>query len=232
MSNSILYRKRVKLSDFQTCADRITSLIENGSFDDAFKVLDELRIGPNTLNPKSRNYAWWLIEALRRTSVYNEHKEKLNYLRFLELFLNRGVDVNQQDRYNITALSWAVCYYQSEACRLLLDKGALPDMPDYSGRTPLDYAIQEFYNPSHKDSEVIMSDIMRDLLLHGADPNRSYPSANEIEKSNRWLFVNGESGDTYLSPMHLLQTQAPRCGYESHIEDEPRLKIVLTTIPR
>lgn len=231
MSKNITYKKRVRLLDFQACSVRIDSLIEQGNLDDAFTALDELNIGPNTLNPKCRNYVWWIIESLRSKSTSNDHKTKSNYLRFLELFLSRGVEINHQDRYNITALSWAVYHFQPEACRMLLVNGAIPDIPDYSGRTPLDYAIFGFYSTSYRNSENIMSTIMKDLLLHGANPNRTYPSAHDV-KVPWWLFINGDSGNTYLSPMHLLQTQAVRRGYESHIEDEPRLKIVLTTIPQ
>ena len=231
MESKNTYRKSVKLKEFQACSDRIRPLLRQRKFDDVFNVFDEMRIGPNTLNPKRRNFIWWIIELLRIDSTFNDCSEKENLLLFMKSFLSRGVDINHQDKYKITALSWAVYNFQADASLLLLENGAYPDAPDYSGRTPLDYAIENFYSHGEKSSEVVMSNIMTYLLQYGADPDRSYPSVNEVSGWAGWLFKNGVSGETYKTPRERLVYQAPFFENLNNVAEEPRLKIVLTTKP-
>ena len=42
--------------------------------------------------------------------------------------------------YCDTALHWAAYYKNPQACKMLLERGALGDIPNYSGVTPLDDA--------------------------------------------------------------------------------------------
>ena len=237
METIISYRKRVKLSEFQTLSDRITPLIQQGNLKGAFSVFDEMKIGVNTLNPKARNFTWWLIEAICDECEEKNHIAKVHYLNFFKQFINNGLEINHKDRYNITALNWAVFFHQPEVCEILLEKGASPDIPDDSGRTPLDYAIELFYEEKYgyfpqtdTSSEIIMSDIMKLLLKYGADPYRPYPSPNTISPLKRdWLFMENFD-EPFTSPIDRLRREAPLLGYETNPEDEPRLKIVLTGV--
>lgn len=232
---SISYRKKVKQSDFQTCADKISPMILSRDFVNAFSVFDEMKIGPNTVNPKQRNFLWWLIELIRR-EIMRKNPEGANYyLDFFKLFINHVGNIDHQDRYKITALNWAVYYHQVDVCQVLLEKGATPDIPDNFGMTPFDYAITLYYEEkygyfsSDTSSEIIMGDIMKLLLQYGANIKRSYPRPDELRKGyERWLFMHrDDSIPPYKSPLDLLQREAPLYGYASHINEEPRIKIAL-----
>lgn len=236
MTSPIKYRKSVKLSEFKSCADASTPFIQAGKFDEAFDVFEQMKIGPNTVNPKGRNFVWWLIEAFHNEDRVRNSEDKERYLKFLELLLDRGVELDTQDRYQITALNWAVYFHQVEVCRLLLEKGATPDLQDETGKTPFDYAIELFYaedddyfSSAETSSEIIMGEIMTLLLQYGADPNRAYPSPDDIrEDENEWLFPD-DSDEPYKTPVDKLRREAPDYGFEKNVEEEPRLKIVLNT---
>ena len=78
----------------------------------------------------------------------------------VQVLLDYGVDVNAQDRTDATPLAKAV-YGQHGAVRLLLDRGADPNVP--VKRDPFGLAI-----PLHHASVCGMVDIARLLLEHGA----------------------------------------------------------------
>jgi WD40 repeat protein len=61
----------------------------------------------------------------------------------IEIFLRAGCNINERDRnpkFRRTALHWAVVKGSKAAIEKLLEKGAGKDIPDASGKTPLDYA--------------------------------------------------------------------------------------------
>lgn len=230
------YKSRVTLSEFRKCSDLITEYIHSNHNGNILSILNEMRIGPNTLNPKGRNFLWWIIEAFVNKDRVTNHDDKLCYLKIFETFIKLGVEIDHQDKYGITALNWSVFYHQEDACKVLLSYVATPDIPDETGRTPFDYAIELFYEEDNDyfcseetSSEIIMGRIMQLLLQYGADPNRAYPLPNSIpDKDRTWLFMD-ESETPYLSPLDRLRREAPLLGFETNAKDEPRFKIVLST---
>lgn len=61
---------------------------------------------------------------------------------FVSLLIERGADVNEQDRYKATALHAAVAGKHVHVVRILLENGANASLMDDRGRTPLDDAIE------------------------------------------------------------------------------------------
>ncbi|KAK4191238.1 hypothetical protein QBC35DRAFT_538128 [Podospora australis] len=60
--------------------------------------------------------------------------------------LGPGVDVNVQDSYQRTPLSWAVAFGHEDTVKLLLSlRGIEPDRKDVNGRTPLSLAAEDGY---------------------------------------------------------------------------------------
>ncbi len=66
----------------------------------------------------------------------------------MERLLEAGADVNYQndDRYNCTALIWAVWVGHAEIVELLISKGANPNLINNEGKTVLTIATEENYS--------------------------------------------------------------------------------------
>ncbi|KAG7161381.1 Kinase D-interacting substrate of 220 kDa B-like 2 [Homarus americanus] len=65
------------------------------------------------------------------------HKRVVNFL------MDRGADLNHQNRQAETALTWAAYGGHYEVCKMLLDHGALPDLHNALGSTGLSFAARE-----------------------------------------------------------------------------------------
>jgi len=84
---------------------------------------------------------------------------KANDVKSLQVFLDKGMDVNVKNRYGVTALSFAADKGNQAAVDLLLEHGADPNLKDsFYGETTLGWAIGK------KNSSII-----RSLINHGGD---------------------------------------------------------------
>lgn len=82
-----------------------------------------------------------------------------NDLEQIELLIEEGADINEQDEEGSTALDWAIFSGHYEAAELLLEKGADPNTVDIYEATPLITAV---FNEN--------AEMVKLLLEHGADP--------------------------------------------------------------
>jgi WD40 repeat protein len=92
------------------------------------RVLKKYNLSDNS----SFNLVQGLIKAAWNDSVSD-----------IEIFLRAGCNINERDRnpeYRRTALHWAISKGSKLAIKKLLETGARKDIPDVSGKTPLDYA--------------------------------------------------------------------------------------------
>jgi ankyrin repeat protein len=106
--------------------------------------------------------------------------------RVCELLIADGADVNRQREDGNSALSWAAASGNVGAARLLLDKGAKPDLLDQNRTTPLLLGAQN-------------ADIVQTLLNHGANPN----SANKTGFTHLMLAaMNGNLESIQLLTEH------------------------------
>lgn len=102
--------------------------------------------------------AWTCKQVLLRRSFSRDEVAQLNsegaaaypiYVKnteladeMLSLFISKGVDINAGDKNKLTALYSMVMEANPDRVRLLLRHGALVDVRDSAGRTPLDIAKQ------------------------------------------------------------------------------------------
>ena len=75
----------------------------------------------------------WLHKALLGFDSDKPSSDVINYL------IGKGIDINSQDMYGMTALHYALRSKNIEAAITLLKAGANPNLPDERGITPLSY---------------------------------------------------------------------------------------------
>lgn len=97
-----------------------------------------------------------------------------NNLALLDWLLANGAAINHQDRNGYSALHFAAQEKRYDAARMLLEKGAVLDIPDKYGNTPLWTAI---FN-SKDDIQLV-----RLFIAHGANPDH----LNAARKTPRQL---------------------------------------------
>ena len=200
------YLKRVQLKVFHDCMDQIAPFIEGGDYDRALETMDEFRIDPNTMNPRGRTFAFLLIErqsvhGLATITAKETEEKRRRYFEFSKRFIDRGAELDHQDRYGLTLLNWAVWKACGSLCVFLLDRGASPNIPDCSNLPPLGYSM-----PCHarwNDSEMVLQAapvIVPALLRAGADPYFAYPTYEEVQ-NNSWLSwaLNGKRDNVFCA---------------------------------
>ncbi len=82
----------------------------------------------------------------------------------IQLFLDKGMDINVQDKYGNTALIIASSSGQLKTIEFLLDKGANPMITDLHGKTALDYA-ENYFGKNH--------DVIKETLIWAEAKKRS-----------------------------------------------------------
>jgi RNA polymerase sigma factor (sigma-70 family) len=141
------------------------------------------------------------------------------------LHLDRGANVNGRDIHGATPLTLAVSKGRPEICRLLLERGADPQLVDNSGKSALDYlvgapfALPELeaprpFQPSKTEHEFtalpdgIASPAARDFQANSKEP-LTYPRRIE--------FPSGSE-----AAIDLESSQKPQVPYEIDLYPEPR----------
>ena len=100
-------------------------------------------------------------------------------------FLDKGEDVNSENRYNKTPLDVAVTKGNLEVVRLLLQRGARVDSRDNFGSTPL-----------HKAARYGHLRVSRELINHGANVN--------ARKQDHWTPIHLSARNGHLGLVKLL----------------------------
>ena len=109
-----------------------------------------------------RTYAHYEPAAGAGSATAGEREaERQSYEQLVRLLAREGrAEMNACDHEHRTALYWAVLDAQAGAARLLLELGAIPEVPDAEGRTPLVIACWQGSEP-----------LVGALLEFRADPN-------------------------------------------------------------
>lgn len=81
-----------------------------------------------------------------------------NDLGKVQFFLEQGADINEQNRYEFTALSEAVQKDNIKIVKFLLERGADTEIKSYTGNTPLHFSVGNY-------------EITKLLIEYGADVN-------------------------------------------------------------
>lgn len=105
-------------------------------------------------------------------------------LDFMQLLIERGVDVNVCGHYYGCALQAAARYGHLECLQLLLDAGAQVNLYQGEYGTPLKAAIVGDHEP-----------VIRELIARGADTNlvSKYASGGRPQRSPLWLSVQSQN---------------------------------------
>lgn len=113
-----------------------------------------------TLNMNDTEKAKQRAELGRTDAFYASQKDPSGKL--LQEVINEGVDINAIDVKGDTALHWAT-WNKREACMsVLLENGALPNIQNHKGQTPLHHIV------NRNGEEGAMIELISMLLDHGA----------------------------------------------------------------
>jgi len=89
--------------------------------------------------------------------------------------LDRGAEINSADRLGMAALHWAALNKNETMIKMLLHRGADPNLGDMKGRTPLRTLMG---NATYRPPGLI--DIAKFFIGYGADPFKAFNSPREI----------------------------------------------------
>ena len=90
----------------------------------------------------------------------------------LTALLDQGVSANAAG-FDGTSALWAAAFYRRPASvRLLLQRGANPDVPGQFGDTPLEAAVQDLENDGGTASAAVDVSIIRLLIRKGANTRK------------------------------------------------------------
>ncbi|CAF2967141.1 unnamed protein product [Rotaria sp. Silwood2] len=135
-----------------------------------------------------------------------------NYMEMLQLLLEAGINVNQQDEDGDTALHYAVGETKNIECiNLLLCYGACPFIKNYSSNeeTPIDLAIRQ----NHKEIiELLMDNADLTKRLCKAAENGDVDLVHNLLTTTK-VKINGISHE-FVNPLH----EASLAGYLSVVK--------------
>jgi ankyrin repeat protein len=90
----------------------------------------------------------------------------------VQSMMQHGANINVRDRYSLTPLHLAVLRDHPKTVRVLLDYGADANARTHGGNLALSYALFLIMKQAyHKQTDNAATEIIQQLLLHGADPN-------------------------------------------------------------
>lgn len=95
----------------------------------------------------------------------------------------RALRPEAEDEYGMTMLAHAARAGDSEAVELMLERGADPNAPDRSGRTPLFHVAEGPHDWVSHPEDIVY--IVEDLLKYGADVDHTDDSG-KTRLSSRW----------------------------------------------
>ena len=249
------FRKRVKSSLFQQCLEIISPMISVGDFESAFEQMKEYHIGPDTLNNRNENFLWRFIDALNDHDMFGNRSSYIrpfptarhNFLTMIKAFVKQGVDLNHQDNLGFTVLIFAAHGSTLDFCNLLLQfDGVDIDLTDTMGFSALDVVITRFYGQRftpalNKRLPELNSELVRLLLLNGADPYRPYfnettAPPTEYTKLDPYAWLKKDDCFFYKNPAHYViehsmeyaERFAPE--YKGREEEEPLRKVFFDTL--
>ncbi len=132
-------------------SDNIEYKTYSAAIDNDVEELKELFAELGKMDPSIKPYG----QSLLLHAVLSNASDSANFL------LENGFDVNEADHNGYTPLHGAAEKGNVEMVRLLLEKGARPNVKDIKGNTPLSKAI---FNSGEDIS------LIRELVAGGADP--------------------------------------------------------------
>ena len=162
-----LYLKKFTLKDAWATVERLRPFLERGDVDSALAVLREDGVGPETRYDKlGRRFFEQILPGYFRAPSLN--LEDATRLELLAALFDVGWDVDIQDDLGWSFLHRAVRAKSFAAVRLLLEHGANPNIRNFAGETPLDFALDNFRTESKLPTPAPAL-CLEALILGGAD---------------------------------------------------------------
>jgi len=93
--------------------------------------------------------------------------------------LDRGAEINSADLLGMTALHWAALNRNATMIKMLLHRGADPNLEDMRGSTPLKTLIRTFKYHSRRSRD--LNDIVKFFIGYGADPCKAFKSFDDFK---------------------------------------------------
>lgn len=135
------------------------------------QVVKDKSLYKKYVNKRNREGKTPLMEVITN-SVYHYSREKNIKRKYgvSKILIEMGSDVNIQDREGETALMYAVrnTHVTKELVELLITAGSNLNLRDIHGNTALKYALSDYSRNKYT------MQIIKLLLLYGADPNITY----------------------------------------------------------
>jgi ankyrin repeat domain-containing protein 17 len=133
--------------------------------------------------------------------------------------LRAGIDVNLKGEFGRTALHLAAMYTQAPAIRVLLGHGADPNAQDWSGHTPVTYAVLQaqswvFREPDPRPMELLLAAGGKLGLLEAI-------WLNDVELARRLCDADPNldvSGDAQFSFHDTYLMEAAKCGFVEMVQ--------------
>lgn len=120
------------------------SIIMNNNYKLLKYLIEKKSIDINDTSKDGFNSLIWFFINRRfiNRKFVNEINEKDKSI--LKLLIKNKININHQDKYQNTALHYAVRYeYEKEFIRILLDNSAKVEIKNIQGETPLDIAVEK-----------------------------------------------------------------------------------------
>ena len=161
------YVKQFRLAEAWETVGRARPFLERGDVDAALAVLRDDRVGPETRYDKlGRRFFEQILPGYFRAPSLN--LEDATRLELLAALFDAGWDVDVQDDLGWSFLHRAVWAKSFAAVRLLLERGANPNIRNFDGETPLDFALDNF-RTEYKHPTPATALCLEALILGGAD---------------------------------------------------------------
>jgi hypothetical protein len=193
--------------------------LNTGDFEAVKRAVDETGCDPLRYQEDGSTYLHQVVTIRHKFATEAEIIEMAAY------FIDKGVDIDKQNRLGATALSEALSQSHNALARLLIAHGADVNLQDEKGRYPLHHAL----SGSSADLETLDMLVERGAPLNrqdawGSVPLHSTPFleirfAELLLESGAEINFADEKGDT---PLHLLMNYLER-----HEDRLPHLKLYI-----
>jgi ankyrin repeat protein len=151
MKNQVKYYRPIKEISHNRKFDPILTtklfmFVQNGNLQDIKEFIFSNNLTTNIKNDSDENLLHVLLKSNTNKNI------KFDIMVFL---IEKGININEHDKYDITPLHLAVKTYDEKIVKYLLSKGADPNVFNNQNKTPLHYAVTGSLSMLDKEKKII-----------------------------------------------------------------------------